>query len=103
MAAWTVPGLGSEPVKVAPGSAYVDRPLGHTRARTRTGASVVAIVRGEDVIASPGPDQVLRPADVLVVVGTREGIDRRHRHPGAGRRCPSTCTPRQRWARSWSA
>lgn len=70
-----VPGLGSEPVKVGPASPYVNRPLGHTRARTRTGASVVAIVRGEDVIASPGPNQVLRPADVLVVVGTPEGID----------------------------
>lgn len=70
-----VPGLESEPVKVGPSSSYVNRPLGHTRARTRTGASVVAIVRGADVIASPNPDQVLRPADVLVVVGTREGID----------------------------
>ncbi|QYC42095.1 Ammonium/H(+) antiporter subunit AmhM [Nonomuraea coxensis DSM 45129] len=70
-----VPGLSSEPVKVAPGSPYADRPLGHTRARTCTGASVVAIVRGADVIASPGPEQVLRAADVLVVVGTREGID----------------------------
>lgn len=70
-----VPGLSSEPVKVGSGSPYVNRPLGHTRARTRTGASVVAIVRGEDVIASPCPDQILRPADVLVVVGTPEGID----------------------------
>lgn len=69
-----VPGLSTAPVRVPPGSAYVDRPLGHTRARTRTGASVVAIVRGEDVIASPGPDEVLRSGDVLVVVGTREGI-----------------------------
>ncbi|MFC6819412.1 cation:proton antiporter regulatory subunit [Nonomuraea dietziae] len=52
----------------------MDRPLGHTRARSRTGASIVAIVRGEDVIASPTPDEVLRAGDVLVVIGTRSGI-----------------------------
>ncbi|MFC7106778.1 cation:proton antiporter regulatory subunit [Nonomuraea rubra] len=70
-----IPGLSSEPVTVTPASPYVDRPLGHTRARTRTGVSVVAIVRGADVIASPGPDEVLRADDVLVVIGTQEGID----------------------------
>jgi TrkA domain protein len=34
----------------------------------------VAIVRGDDVIASPTPDEVLRAGDVLVVIGTLEGI-----------------------------
>lgn len=69
-----VPGLSAGQIEVRAGSPYVDRPLGHTRARTRTGASIVAIVRGEDVIASPGPDQVLRAGDVLVVIGTHDGI-----------------------------
>ena len=55
-------------------SPFADRPLGSTRARTRTGASVVAVVRDDDVIASPGPDEVLRAGDVLVVIGTSEGI-----------------------------
>jgi TrkA domain protein len=52
----------------------VDRPLGETRARTRTGASIVAIVRDEDVLASPGPAETLRAGDVLIVIGTEEGI-----------------------------
>ncbi|GAU71339.1 hypothetical protein SSP35_35_00070 [Streptomyces sp. NBRC 110611] len=69
-----VPGLLSGQAEVRAGSPYVDQPLGSTRARTRTGASIVAIVRGEDVIASPAPDQVLRAGDVLVVIGTRQGI-----------------------------
>lgn len=69
-----VPGLLSGQVDVRAGSPYVDQPLGRTRARTRTGASIVAIVRGEDVIASPAPDRVLRAGDVLVVIGTRDGI-----------------------------
>ncbi|AOT61911.1 MULTISPECIES: cation:proton antiporter regulatory subunit [Streptomyces] len=69
-----VPGLGAEQIEVLPGSPYAGRALGDTRARTRTGASIVALVRGEDVLASPGPEQVLRAGDVLVVIGTREGI-----------------------------
>jgi TrkA domain protein len=34
----------------------------------------VAIVRDEDVLASPGPAETLRAGDVLIVIGTEEGI-----------------------------
>lgn len=69
-----VPGIDTGQVGVAPTSPFVDHPLGQTRARTRTGASIVAIVRDEKVIASPGPAELLRANDVLVVVGTDDGI-----------------------------
>ncbi|MGW0466289.1 cation:proton antiporter regulatory subunit [Streptomyces sp. NPDC003027] len=69
-----VPGLVFGQVEVDSGSAYDGRPLGATRARSRTGASIVAVVRGEEVIVSPAPQQVLRGGDVLVVIGTHEGI-----------------------------
>jgi TrkA domain protein len=69
-----VPGLVAGQVEVADTSPFVDRTLGDTRARTRTGASIVAVVRDEDVVASPGPEQQLRAGDILVVVGTPEGI-----------------------------
>ncbi|MFF7452285.1 MULTISPECIES: TrkA C-terminal domain-containing protein [unclassified Streptomyces] len=69
-----VPGLSAGQVEVRAGSPFADRALGDTRARTRTGASIVAVVRGEDVIASPGPGQTLRTGDILVAIGTREGI-----------------------------
>ncbi|MFD1661293.1 cation:proton antiporter regulatory subunit [Streptomyces caeni] len=69
-----VPGLSAGQVEVRAGTPFADRPLGETRARTRTGASIVAIVRGEEVIPSPGPGQVLRAGDVLVVIGTHDGI-----------------------------
>ncbi|WP_415948355.1 cation:proton antiporter regulatory subunit [Streptomyces sp. KLOTTS4A1] len=69
-----VPGLASGQVEVRAGSAYDGRPLGDTRARTRTGASIVAVVRGEEVIASPTPRTGLLGGDVLVVIGTHEGI-----------------------------
>ena len=69
-----IPGLEAGQLALPPGSRYVGRPLGDTQARTRTGASVVAIVRAHGVVASPGPDDVLQPNDVLVVIGTADGI-----------------------------
>ncbi|MCV7379114.1 potassium transporter TrkA [Mycobacterium alsense] len=69
-----VPGLETGQVRVVAGSPYVGHPLGDTRARTRTGASIVAIVRNDEVLASPGPAETLRAQDVLIVVGTEDGI-----------------------------
>jgi TrkA domain protein len=69
-----VPGLNAGQVTITAGSPFVDHPLGDTRARTRTGASIVAIVRDEEVHASPGPDEMLHAGDVLVVIGTEDGI-----------------------------
>ena len=70
-----VPGLESGRLTVAPGSPFVGRPLGDTRARTLTGASIVAVVRGADVIPSPGPEQVLEAGDVLVAIGSGTGLE----------------------------
>ena len=69
-----VPGLDAGQVEIGAASPYASRPLGQTQARTRTGASIVAIVRDEQVLASPGPDEVLHIHDVLVVIGTADGI-----------------------------
>jgi TrkA domain protein len=70
-----VPGLASGRIEVRAGSRYVGGTLGDTRARTRTGASIVALVRGTEVVASPTPAQPLLAGDVLVVIGTVEAID----------------------------
>jgi TrkA domain protein len=69
-----IPGLASATIEVPHGSPFDGQTLGKTKARTRTGASVVAIVRGEHVIASPTPKDGLLGGDSLVVVGTPEGI-----------------------------
>src|ERR1700758_4272436 len=69
-----VPGLEAGQVHIRRGCPFADRPLGDTRARTRTGASIVAIVRNEVVLASPGPAEILHADDVLVLVGTESGI-----------------------------
>ena len=45
-----------------------------TRARTLTGASIVAVVRDGQVIASPRPDFVFAGGDLVVVVGTDRAL-----------------------------
>lgn len=69
-----VPGLSSEQIALTDDSPYAGKHLGDTQARTRTGTSIVAIVRDDVVRASPGPDEDLLPGDVLVVIGTVAGI-----------------------------
>lgn len=67
--------LHTEQIPVRPGSPYVNRPLGDTQARTRTGASIVAVLRRGTAVPSPGPEFVFEADDLVVVVGTREGAD----------------------------
>lgn len=66
--------LVAEEVPITPGSPYDGRQLGDTRARTRTGVSIVAVLREHQVITSPGPDFVFEGGDKVVVVGTRAGL-----------------------------
>jgi len=68
-------GLVTEQVPIQPSSPYVGRRLGDSRIRTRTSASVVAILRDREVIPSPDPTTVFAAGDVVVVVGTRRGLD----------------------------
>jgi TrkA domain protein len=70
-----VPGLAAATIDIPAGSAFDGRTLGDTHTRTLTGASVVAVVRGEQVIASPSPRDGLLGGDSLVVIGTDAGID----------------------------
>ena len=48
--------------------------IGDGRLRTRTGSSVVAVIRGDETIPAPGPETVLTPDDLVVAVGTPEGL-----------------------------
>ena len=68
-------GLFTEEFTLPTDSGFVGRPMGDTKARTRTGSSIVAIARGTTVIASPTPDVLLERGDVIVAVGTRKGLD----------------------------
>jgi TrkA domain protein len=69
-----VAGLVLDWVPVSSGAAGAGATIGAGDFRSRTGASIVAVVRGDTTIAAPGPDQVLEPGDVAVAVGTVDGL-----------------------------
>jgi TrkA domain protein len=73
-AARLVEGLAIDWLPIRPGSAYAGRAIADTQARSRTGVSIVAILRGDGAIPAPAPDAVLEPGDTLVVVGTAQGV-----------------------------
>ncbi len=68
-------GLFTEHMLIPSDSIYAGRPLGDTRARTRTGVSIVALVRDKKVIPSPTPNEKIEAGDALIAVGTRPGLD----------------------------
>jgi TrkA domain protein len=68
-------GLSIEQIPLRADSPFVGRPLGDTKARTRTRCSIVAILRENGVLPAPGPADLLRSGDALVAVGTRDGLD----------------------------
>ncbi|MEU6559200.1 cation:proton antiporter regulatory subunit [Nocardia nova] len=70
-----LPGITTRQLPIGDDSPYSGRPLGDTRIRTRTKASIVAVMRAGQIYPSPGPDFVLVAADLLVVVGTPQGLD----------------------------
>lgn len=69
-----VEGLAIEWVTIPGG--FRAQTIGEGGYRQRTGASIVAILRGDHTVPAPGPDDQLRPGDVAVVVGTVDGIAR---------------------------
>jgi TrkA domain protein len=70
-----VEGLAIDWLPLGQGSPFAGRPLGDTAARSRTGVSIVAVLRGDEATPAPGPEQRLQAGDTLVVVGTPRGIE----------------------------
>jgi TrkA domain protein len=71
----TVEGLAIDWLPVPADSPFAGRPIGDTQARSRTGTSIVAVIRGEGAVPAPGPDFGLEADDTLLVVGTPRGIE----------------------------
>lgn len=67
-------GLTIDWVLLSDGSGFVDKTIADGGIRTRTGASIVAVIRGDDTLPAPGPDFRFVSGDTLVVVGTPDGV-----------------------------
>jgi TrkA domain protein len=69
-------GVAIDWIRIRPGLARTPATIGEGQLRTRTGASVVALVRGDATFPAPGPDEALEEGDVVVAVGTPDGLRR---------------------------
>lgn len=72
---YEVEGLVFEWLDVEPDSAVVGQSIGQQRIRTRTGASVVAVMRPGGSVPAPEPSFVISAGDTLVVAGTADGVE----------------------------
>jgi TrkA domain protein len=67
-------GLAIDWVTIPAGSGMVGATIAEGAFRTRTGASIVAVVRGDTTLPAPGPDHRFEAGDVAVAVGTTDGL-----------------------------
>lgn len=72
----SVEGLLFEWITITDRSGMARRSIADGELRTRTGASVVAVLRGEQSFPAPEPSFVFESGDVVVAVGTDVGLAR---------------------------
>ena len=56
------------------GSPYARGMIADTQASSRTGVSIVAVLREQTAFPAPRPDFGFQPGDAAVVIGTPEGV-----------------------------
>ena len=69
-----IEGLTLEWIQLSPGCFADGTTITDGAYRTRTGASVVAVQRDGETIPAPGPDFRFASGDLVVAVGTAEGL-----------------------------
>jgi monovalent cation:H+ antiporter-2, CPA2 family len=62
--------IETEWVRLPEGDTVVGKSIGELQIRSSTGASIVAVVRGEEVMPNPGPEVALQAGDLVGVLGT---------------------------------
>ncbi|MTV50406.1 TrkA family potassium uptake protein [Heliobacillus mobilis] len=55
---------------------FIGQTLGEADLRARYGITVIAVRKGDDVIASPGADTTFAAGDIIVAVGSNEDLNR---------------------------
>jgi TrkA domain protein len=69
-----ITGVSTRQLPISADSPYDGRTLGETEMRTRTATSIVAVIRGGTVHPSPRPGFRFTAGDLVVVVGTTDGL-----------------------------
>lgn len=61
---------------VSEGSPLAGRTIGELQIRARTGASIIAILRGQEAPnVNPGPESRIESGDTLMVIGSRRQVE----------------------------
>ena len=63
-------------VRVPSGSTVIGQQIKDLDIRKRTGASVVSIIRGDQIIKNPSATTVIEEEDLLMVMGTGESVEK---------------------------
>lgn len=59
-------------LKVDSNSCIANKNIIESQIRTRTGTTIIGIQRGNNMIGSPDVEEVIKPGDVLMAIGTRD-------------------------------
>lgn len=69
-----IDGLAIEWISLHATSSAIGTTIRDGEYRTRTGASIVAVIRGDDTVPAPEPEFRFAAADTVVAVGTVDGL-----------------------------
>lgn len=67
-----LPDMGVQALRLDRGSELAGIKLAHSDIRPKYGLTVVAIMRGKDIIASPGPELMLQADDIVYLFGKKD-------------------------------
>lgn len=70
----TVEGLAIEWVTMPPARGLTNKTISDGKIRTRTSASVVAVIRGDHAVPGPGPNFEFIAGDVVLLMGDGEAV-----------------------------
>ena len=67
-------GFSLDWVELGDDSPGVGTTIGDGEYRTRTGASIVAVIRNARPLPSPGPEFTFFPGDIAIIVGSKDEV-----------------------------
>jgi TrkA domain protein len=70
----TMKNITMEWLKISPDSTLANKKIDELDIRKVTGVSVTTIIRGEEIISNPSPDEIIKPEDTLIIIGNNEQI-----------------------------